>query len=197
MNRDQLPAGRAHPTFGRHVMTFPGSVAAGGWFWYVGAIVLVAAVVQIAQAASPGLVSKASPGGSVAMGLAGLAAGVALLAIPVLRWRQSVEVYERGFVWRGLLGASPVSGADIVRSQDRQAHRQSRQLRRGRSDSCPVAARALDRGGAAGRGARTDDPTRQGRGAQLTRGLAGTGRPSMPHAADSRTKRVFSAATEK
>ena len=61
----------------------------------------------------------------VSKGLGGLNAGLcvalgatplgpAILALPILRWRQSVTVYERGLVHRSLLGTKSIAAADVT-----------------------------------------------------------------------------------
>jgi hypothetical protein len=94
---------------------------AGGWFWYVGGVLLAASVAWIAK----GLAALTGPPGSAlaavpddalsALGTAGACAlaGVLFLVVPVLRWRQSVEVFERGIVWRRWPRTITLAGEEV------------------------------------------------------------------------------------
>jgi hypothetical protein len=94
---------------------------AGGWLWYVGGVLLAASVAWIAKgvaalASTPGIALGSLPDDAIAaLGNAGgcLVAGLLFLVVPVLRWRQSVEVFERGLVWRRWLGTVSLAAQDV------------------------------------------------------------------------------------
>jgi hypothetical protein len=97
---------------GRSISKHRGTVAAGGWFWYVGGVLVLAGVVGLARLGSPPPGQTAAEVGTT--GLAGLVAGALCLLMPISRWRQCVEVFERGFVWTHLFGARTVTRTDIA-----------------------------------------------------------------------------------
>ncbi len=86
--------------FGLTLSRHRGRFAAGGWHWYAGATMLLAALSQVPQA-DWGLASTCL-----------LAAGV-LLAAPAARWRQTFEIFEGGFVWSRLTGTVEVPKSEI------------------------------------------------------------------------------------
>lgn len=81
----------------RHMnSTHRGSFLAGGWFWYVGLILLASAVASVVK-------------GEWAMGGLSLLIGVGLLVMPVLRWKQTLLITDAGFTWTRLTGVEEVS----------------------------------------------------------------------------------------
>lgn len=114
-----------HPRFGRAVGEHKGRFGAGGWLWYIGAILTAAGVVNAGQGAIA-LIGGASGDGLTKLAMAAIAGliGVATLAVAVLRWRQTVTVYERGLVHQKLLGTvelafADVRGLELVRTRSR------------------------------------------------------------------------------
>ncbi|MEO8902747.1 MAG: hypothetical protein ABI488_12010 [Polyangiaceae bacterium] len=93
-------------TLGRRVSLHRGSFAAGGWSWYLAGICLVAGVLGLVHGVAGD--SQQLVTGALALGV-----GIVLLIMPVLRWKQSVEVFERGFVWTRLSGTVQVAREEI------------------------------------------------------------------------------------
>jgi len=97
---------------GQSISKHRGTFGAGGLFWYLGGLAVLAGLIALARVVSP------APGQTAAetamTGLAALVVGALCLLMPVSRWRQSVEVFEHGFVWTHLLGARTVARADIA-----------------------------------------------------------------------------------
>ena len=103
---------RSDGNFGRSLSLHKGTFASGGWLWYVGGILLAAGVANLAQVA--GVTSgKGGATGSVGMAGAAFAIGLLVLIAPVLRWRQQVELFEHGFVWRRLTGTRRVPKVEV------------------------------------------------------------------------------------
>jgi hypothetical protein len=97
---------------GRSIGKHRGTFAAGGWFWYLGGVLVLAGIVGLTRINNP---PPGQTAGSIAMtALAGAVAGALCLLMPISRWRQSVEVFEHGFVWTHMLGARTVARADIA-----------------------------------------------------------------------------------
>lgn len=118
-------SGGAPEGFGRSLSVHRGTFGSGGWLWYIGAILLLSGVLHLGQLLGVALPSKggSAPGG-LGLAAACFAAGALLLIVPVLRWRQQVELFEGGFVWRRLLGtlAVPkhqVQGTELVTHHSR------------------------------------------------------------------------------
>ena len=96
---------------GRH-----GSTIAGvGWTLYVGALLLISGVVSLlglTQAAAKMPFSDRLPTGA-----AGLVIGALMLLPALMRWKQSVEVFERGLIWYRLLGTKTLTAAEVQGSK--------------------------------------------------------------------------------
>jgi hypothetical protein len=124
-----------HPRFGTLVGQHPGRFGAGGWLWYVGAILLAAGGMHIGQGA--GLLAPTEGDGDlqtkVIMGLAGLVIGALVLLTAIMRWQQSVAVYERGLVYTKLFGSVEIAFAEVTNVQHIRTH-----SRLGTSDSLEV-----------------------------------------------------------
>lgn len=75
--------------------THRGSFTAGGWLWYVGGLLIISGVMSV-------------PKGSIAMGLVTVLIGLGCLAVPVLRWKQTLEFDDSGFTWTRLIGVVKV-----------------------------------------------------------------------------------------
>jgi hypothetical protein len=86
---------------GARVSTHAGTIAAGGWWWYIGGVLLVSGVLGAAKG-DFGALAVAS------------AVALAVLVLPVLRWKQRVDVYERGLVWTRLLGPVTIGAKEVV-----------------------------------------------------------------------------------
>lgn len=108
---------------GQRISVHRGRVGAGGWLWYLGALCLASGVLGLARG-GPGNGAE-----RVQTSLAALGVGVVLLIVPILRWRQMVEVFEHGFVWTRLLGVVRVArpeirDATLIRHRSRQGTRE-------------------------------------------------------------------------
>ena len=90
---------------GQRVAVHRGTFGAGGRLWYLGGICALAGVVGLIKA---GADSQKLLTALIALGIAPL-----LLIVPVLRWKQTVEVFEQGFVWTRLYGSVQAARADI------------------------------------------------------------------------------------
>lgn len=112
---------------GQRVAVHRGTFGSGGWMWYVGGLLLVAGGMGLGKAA---LHADSSQLGT---GVAGLVIGTLLLIVPLTRWRQQVEVFERGFVWTKLLGK-----VEATRDQIRDAKWIRHISKRGQHDEVEV-----------------------------------------------------------
>jgi hypothetical protein len=96
-----IEGGRMNPDrFGARLSSHRGTIGAGGWLWYVGAILVAATIANLATA-------QLALGAAAAVG-----AGVAL-SVAVSRLRQSVDVYERALVWEQLGGTTTIAAEDV------------------------------------------------------------------------------------
>jgi hypothetical protein len=93
--------------FGQRVSTHRGTFGAGGWLWYLAFIFLLSGLVSLAKAGAAG------DWGQALTGVTALGVGVIVLIVPVLRWQQSVDFFEHGFVWKRLYGVLQVAREDI------------------------------------------------------------------------------------
>jgi hypothetical protein len=108
--------GGSEGQLGRSLSVHTGTFGAGGWLWYVGAILVLAGFANLAEVA--GLTGKQSgPTASVGVAAACFVIGVLVLIVPVLRWRQRVELFERGFVWQRLTGQRSFQRDDVRRAE--------------------------------------------------------------------------------
>lgn len=76
--------------------THPGRIATGGYFWYIGALTLVAGCWSVITGALAGDWGRAGSG-VMALGLS-----VLLLVWPAWKLRQKLTAYQHGFVWERL-----------------------------------------------------------------------------------------------
>lgn len=111
-----------HPQFGRDVASHEGTFVGGGALWYLGGLLAASGVVGGAQSFGTLLGLKAGTPEQARLGLAiaaaTLLASVPLLCVAAARWKQRVEVYERGFVWRRLWRAPrEVPFAQVARDE--------------------------------------------------------------------------------
>lgn len=114
--------GGSQEGFGRSLSLHRGTVAAGGWLWYIGAILLLSGVLNLAQFMGVALPSKGTPTSESVTGALGMAAacfvcGALVLIVPVLRWRQQVELFEGGFIWQRLTGNLVVPKHEVQRTE--------------------------------------------------------------------------------
>lgn len=94
--------------FGKRISLHRGTVGAGGWWWLVAAVLVLAGVTNLARAAAPAHASDAALMGAIALGI-----GLVCFVAPVMRWRQRVEVFERGFVWSRVYGSVAVPSREV------------------------------------------------------------------------------------
>lgn len=101
----------ARDDLGRGIAVHRGTVSAGGWGWYVGGVLLLAGVVGPIRAVVAPTPDQVRMGLDQVLIMAGVAlvAGFLVLILPVLRWRQQVELFENGFVWTSLTGVKSVT----------------------------------------------------------------------------------------
>ncbi len=113
---------------GRSLSKHEGSIMAGGWLWYLGGLLLLAGVFGICS----GLFAVVSGSAALApdTGLPRIGTGVVslliaplLLIVPVLRWRQSLEIFEGGIHWQRLVLASRTIPSSSLRSVTHITHR--------------------------------------------------------------------------
>ena len=110
----------SNASFGRSIGLHRGTISAGGWLWYLGGLCMLAGIVTAVKSVAGA--SDTASAGAPTLSMAAMSAGVGvlLLILPVLRWRQQLEVFENGFVWTRLLGSvqvprSNVRGAQLTR----------------------------------------------------------------------------------
>jgi hypothetical protein len=108
--------------FGQRISIHRGTLRAGGWWWYVGLALVLSGVLPIVQGhpASKAAHLEALLNGAKILG------GLLCLAGPALRWRQRVEVFERGFVWSRVYGTMAVPREDVHRAE--WVHRRGRSV---------------------------------------------------------------------
>lgn len=111
-----IPQSAPHPEYGRWIAAHSGRFMAGGWLWYVGGIIVAAGFSGVVHVASGGDLSE----GMGAM--IGFPIGGALLLVAVARWRQRLDVYERGAVWRRMWGAKSIRFADVQNARILTTH---------------------------------------------------------------------------
>jgi hypothetical protein len=97
---------------GQPISKHPGTFGAGGWLWYVAAVLIFGGVAALFRMGSP-------PPGQAALdmvvtGAVGIGVGGLLLLLPLARLRQSVEVFEHGFVWKRMFGTQVVPRSEIT-----------------------------------------------------------------------------------
>ena len=107
---------------GQRVSMHRGTIGAGGWAWYLGAMAILSGLVGIGR----GGLALVNGGNTepLPVGAAALAVGLVLLIVPMSRWRQSVEVFEGGLVWTRLYGVvraqrEQVQSARLIRHRNR------------------------------------------------------------------------------
>jgi len=96
-----------HPTFGALVGAYGGTLLAGGWAGYIGLALAASGVLGLVKAMG------GDPGASVGAALAGLAIGLPLIGFAIVRWRQTVAVYERGLVHDFLVRRRELAFAEV------------------------------------------------------------------------------------
>jgi hypothetical protein len=101
----------ARHDLGRGIAVHRGTFSAGGWAWYIGGILLLASVVGPIRAVIAPTPDQVQMGLEEVLTMAAVAfvVGVLVLIVPVLRWRQEVELFENGFVWTSLTGTKSVT----------------------------------------------------------------------------------------
>jgi hypothetical protein len=115
---------------GRSIAVHRGTFSAGGWSWYLGGMLLLASVVGPIRAVIAPTPDQVRMGIEQVLAMAGIAmvVGVLVLILPVLRWRQQVDLYEGGFVWTSLTGVKVVTreqvrGVQLTRHRSRMGTR--------------------------------------------------------------------------
>jgi hypothetical protein len=121
----------ADQSFGRALSAHRGTIGAGGWLWYIGGILVLAGIVNTVQGVRA-MLGMADTGGAswvevASMGLVSFAIAALLLIVPVLRWRQRLEIFEGGLVWTRLFGTrvvprAEIAGAELIGHRSRLGH---------------------------------------------------------------------------
>jgi hypothetical protein len=88
---------------GRSVSIHRGRFAAGLMMWYAGGVCALGSAIRLFQ----GLTGQAAPEDNAFSAL-GLVISSFFVAWAYMRWKQVLEVFERGFVWKRLLGTHTV-----------------------------------------------------------------------------------------
>lgn len=96
---------------GKRLSVHRGSFAAGGWLWYIALVCLLAATSGFAGV---GTAARQSFAERAPASVGALVMGLAFLVVPLIRWRQTVAVFERGLVWSRLHGAVYVPAEQIL-----------------------------------------------------------------------------------
>jgi hypothetical protein len=94
-------------TLGRSVSVHRGTISAGLTLWYVGALFVVSSLLGIYQ----GLTGKAAEQAWISV--VGLPVGLGVVFVAYVRWKQTLEIFEDGFVWKRLIGTHSVAHARI------------------------------------------------------------------------------------
>jgi hypothetical protein len=97
---------------GRSISTHRGTFSSGGMLWYLGAIFVLSGIVSFVKPPA-----GYSPSDVVLIGVGGLVAGTGCLFVAFSRLRQTVEIFEHGFVWTRLTGAKTVMRSDVTDSK--------------------------------------------------------------------------------
>lgn len=122
---------------GQRVSSHKGSLGAGGWLWYVGALcILSSAFWAFNGLKSLALGGEGNPIEQMGTGLCSLVMGVLLLLFPVRRLMQKIHIHERGFVHVGLFGSKTVRREDVA-----QVHRTVHRRRHSSTDEIAVSLR--------------------------------------------------------
>ncbi len=87
---------------GQSLSKHRGTFGGGGWLWYLGGVFELGALVTLVKIVNvpPGQSAASIAGNALIL----MGVGAALLIFPVLRLKQTVEVFEHGFVWTRLIG---------------------------------------------------------------------------------------------
>ncbi len=93
---------------GKSLSLHRGSLDFRGWLLQLGVVCLFAGTSGLAGIGSKQTLALRAPA-SVAM----LFLALAFWVVPLLRWRQSVEIFERGLVWSRLHGALRVTAEQV------------------------------------------------------------------------------------
>jgi len=109
--------GGSDGAFGRSLSLHRGTFSSGGWLWYIGAVLLAAGVLNLAQAVGLSVPTKGASTGTLGMALGCFVGSFLLLIVPVTRWRQQVELFEGGFVWSRLTGKLTVPRNEVQGTQ--------------------------------------------------------------------------------
>jgi len=101
---------------GRSLSLHRGTFSSGGWLWYIGAVLLASGVLNLARAVGVSVPSKGGPSSpmeALILAAGSFVFGALLLIVPVLRWRQQVELFEGGFVWSRLISKVTVARSEV------------------------------------------------------------------------------------
>jgi hypothetical protein len=97
---------------GQSLATHRGTFTSGAVLWYVGAILVASGVVSFVN--PPAGYSAAD---AALIGVAGLVSGAGCLFVAFSRLRQTIEVFEHGFVWSRPMGTKTVMRSDVTEAK--------------------------------------------------------------------------------
>lgn len=127
---------------GQRLAAHPGSFRAGGWLWYVGVVLALAGILGGAKGVQALIGGDAGAMESLGTAACALALSPLVLIVPLLRWRQSVVVYEGGLVHARLFGSATIRRDEVAgvtlthhRSRSSSHHEVEVRLRDGRVHS--------------------------------------------------------------
>jgi hypothetical protein len=103
--------------YGPSLSTHRGTIGAGGWLWYVVGLLVLGIGASLVRAVS-GLASPAAAAANADALPAALMCVCMLpfaLAIPLLRWRQQLEIFQNGYVWTRLIGVKQGARGSIAK----------------------------------------------------------------------------------
>jgi len=85
---------------GQVISVHRGKITAGGWLWYLGVIFFLSGIASFVKAVQDQGMDEQ------AFGVLGMCLGLSFLflIVPVMRWRQKIEVHENGLVHKKLFG---------------------------------------------------------------------------------------------
>jgi len=106
--------------FGRSVSIHRGMFSAGLTLWYVGGVFVAGGAIGMFQS----LTGKAAAD-SLGVGAVGLVVGMCVLFVAHLRWKQTLEIFEGGFVWKRLIGTNSAT-REQIRKVEHVTHRSRR-----------------------------------------------------------------------
>ena len=120
------PPDPSQPDLGQRVSTHKGSLGAGGWGWYVGALCILSSAFWVFAAfKSAVLGGEGNALEQVSTGACSFVVGAIMLLVPLRRLLQTIDIHEHGFVLKQVFGQKTVPRADVGQV-NRTTHRRRR-----------------------------------------------------------------------